>query len=154
MTVRLSFGSNESSRCYCFSLPLSLYFPLLFPLFCGQTCILGGCIRAQCPLGEFGGITPTVSRHFSNQQQPQQHGVSSVSSSKPCERRHTAYPAARTTHHSHSKQREWCDGRRERWYKEIRWLAEILKCIYNTFVEETYKIVLYIKRLNIKLIAF
>lgn len=72
--------------------------------------VLGGCIRTWRPLGEFGGVASTVSRYFSNQQQPQQHGARSVGGPKPCEWRHTARSAARATHHSHSKERGWKDG--------------------------------------------
>lgn len=70
----------------------------------------GGCIGAGRPLGEFGGIASTVSCYVSNRQQPQQHGVSSVSGAQSCERRCPPRSAARATHHSHGREGVWPPG--------------------------------------------
>lgn len=84
------------------SSPLSSDFTLpISPLFPSILSLLDGCVGAGRPLGEFGGVAPAVSCHFSNQQQPKQHGTRSVSGPKSRERRHTARSAARTTHYSH-----------------------------------------------------
>lgn len=111
----MSLFSFSSFHCCRLCIPFLLlpYLNSLFPFPLFFLSILSspdGCVRAWRPLGEFGGVAPTVSCYFSNQQQPQQHGVSSSGGSKSCERCHTARSAARATHYSHSKQRGWWDG--------------------------------------------
>lgn len=103
------FFSFHSSSFHIYH-PFSSSSPPYSHLFLSILSILGGCIRAWRPLGEFGGVAPTVSCYLCNQQQPQQHGVSAVSSPKSCEWCYTARSAARATHHSHSKQRGWWEG--------------------------------------------
>lgn len=88
------FLRRKKTHCNIEACPCSLSPPLpssefplpISPLFLSiLSSILDGCIRAWRPLGEFGGATPTVSCYFSNQQQPQQHGVSTAGSPKSCE---------------------------------------------------------------------
>lgn len=118
--MSFSFPHVSSPLSSDFTLPISPLFPSILSL-------LDGCVGARRPLGEFGGVAPAVSCHFSNQQQPKQHGTRSVSGPKSREWRHTARSAARTAHYSHGKRRGWWDG------GEGVPMRFALYCLYFTF---------------------
>lgn len=60
-------------------------------------------IGARRPLGAPGGVAPTVGSDVGHQQQPQQHGVSSVGGPKSRERRDTARSASWAADYSHGE---------------------------------------------------